>query len=177
MLYIMGRSILCKLLITSIKFEYFPWNLSNSIQLLQFLVIWLLQFSVMRRRNTAGLVERRQDFPHASTYGFLQALKTIPDNAFEKVCICVPNKHLISLIDVELRECSDNSFRNIINGRVISDMETCIEINRILRTRQNLLVRLKYVPNTLNTPAMYHCRKMAIAVVQKQLTPEPDLLE
>lgn len=124
------------------------------------------------------MVERAQDLPHASTYGFLQALRTIPESpTLERVCICVPTKHLISLIDVELRECSDNSFRGLRNGRVIKDIATCMEINKILRTRQNLLFRLKYVPITLNLPAMYYCRKMAIAEAQKQTAPDLILLE
>lgn len=162
----MGQSIHCAFLII-FAYQRFKMDVNCSI---------FCQFDF--NRNTSGLVERAQDFPHASTYGFLQALRTIPDTAkLEKVCICVPNKHLLSLVDVELRECSDNSFRNVRNGRVIKDIVTCMEINQILRTRQNLLFRLKYVPNTLNVPAMYHCRKMAIAEAQKQTAPEVTLLE
>lgn len=128
-------------------------------------------------RNTSGLVERRQDLPHASTYGFLQVLKTIPEDTLKKVCICVPTKHLISFIDVELRECSENSFRNVVNGRIIRDIETCMEINKILRIRQDLKYRMKYVPNTIHLPAMYHCRKMAIKAVQRPADGEDNLLE
>lgn len=89
----------------------------------------------------------------------------------------MPTKHLIAFIDVELRECSENSFRSIVNGRTIKDIETCIEINKILRMRQDLIFRMKYVPNTIQLPAMYHCRKMAIKAVQKDASHEIGLLE
>lgn len=124
-------------------------------------------FTFPFRRNIIGPVERCQDFSHARRYGFLRALQSIPHNSFSKTCLCVNGRPFITYIDSWLREASDNSFRNIRSGRIISDLETGMDINRILRMRTDLLLRLKYVPDAIRMPDMYKAKRMAIEAAHK----------
>lgn len=118
-------------------------------------------------RNIVGPVEREQDFCHARRYGFLRALEMMPQNLFSKTCFCVNGRSFIEYIDQYLREASDNSFRHIRSGRLMSDLETSMQINALLRKRNDLVLRLKYVPNAIRMPQMYKARRMAIKASEK----------
>lgn len=69
---------------------------------------------------------------------------------------------LITFIDRSLRNMSENSFRSVHTGRLNKDLETSMEINKALRLRQDLVLRLKYVPNDIGVDGMYKVSKMAI---------------
>lgn len=118
-------------------------------------------------RNLVEPVEREQDFCHARRYGFLRALQTIPENLFSKICFCVNGRSFIEYIDQHLRDASDNSFRNIRSGRMISDLETSMEINGLLRKRNDLVLRLKYVPDAMRMTAMLKAKHLAIRASEK----------
>lgn len=91
----------------------------------------------------------------------------MPENLFSKTCICVNGRSFIEYIDQYLREASDNSFRNIRSGRMISDLETSMEINQLLRKRNDLALRLKYVPDGIRMPEMFKARRLAIEASEK----------
>lgn len=92
----------------------------------------------------------------------MRALQIIPANLFSQTCLCVNGRSFLTYIDEHLRTASDNSFRNIRSGRIMSDIETGMEINRLLRTRDDLKFQLKYVPDRIRMPDMYRAKRMAI---------------
>lgn len=56
---------------------------------------------------------------------------------------------------------SENSFRSTYTGKLNKDLETSMEINKVLRTRQDFILRLKYVPNDVGLDGIYHATKIA----------------
>lgn len=62
---------------------------------------------------------------------------------------------------------SENSFRSVYSGKLNKDLETSMEINKVLRTRQDLTLRLKYVPNDLGVNGMYYATKLAIKAAEE----------
>lgn len=108
-------------------------------------------------QNMCGAVERRQEFNHAELYSILQALKNIPTNSYKKVCICVPDAGVIKFICKSLPRLSENSYRSVRTGRLIKDLETAMEINNILRARQDITFRMKFIP----TGVGYHYAQLA----------------
>lgn len=121
-----------------------------------------LRISFQYSRNTTGPVERRQDLKHAKLYAFLQAMKSIPENLFKNVCLCVDEMPLISFIAVTLRTMSENSFRSTYTGKLNKDLETSMEINKVIRLRTDLTLRMKYVPNDVGVHEIYLASKMSI---------------
>lgn len=89
-------------------------------------------------------------------------MKSIPENSFKKVCLCVDELPLITFITVSLRNMSDNSFRSTYTGKLNKDLETSMEINKVIRLRTDLTLRLKYVPNDIGVPEIYYASKTAI---------------
>lgn len=98
----------------------------------------------------------------------MRALQTIPEGLFSKTSLCVNGRAFVTYIDAYLRDGSDNSFRNVRSGRIMSDLETGMEINRLLRTRTDLKIQLKYVPDAIRMPDMYRARRMAIDEADRQ---------
>lgn len=45
---------------------------------------------------------------------------------------------------------------------MISDLETSMEINELLRKRNDLVLRLKYVPDAIRMPEMFKAKRLAI---------------
>lgn len=120
-------------------------------------------------RNISGPVERRQKLNHACLYGVLQALKAIPTDSFKKVCICVNELTLINFIARVLREMSENSFRSTRSGKLNKDLDTCMELNTIIRERQDLTIRLKFVPTDIGVMEVYHAGKRARRAAEEAL--------
>lgn len=118
-------------------------------------------------RNVHGGIERRQRANHAKLYAFLKAMHRIPENLFKKVCICVDEIPFLTFIDRSLRSMSENSFRSVHTGKLNKDLETSMQINKVIRTRQDLTLRLKYVPNDIGVNGMYHATKLAIKAAEE----------
>lgn len=62
---------------------------------------------------------------------------------------------------------SENSFRSLVTGKLNKDLETSMEINRLIRQRQDLTLRLKYVPSDIGVDGIYHANRMAIAASEE----------
>lgn len=118
------------------------------------LIFWLF-------RNDAGLVGGRHTLRHAYLFSFLQAMKSIPKSSFTKVCLCVPDTSLIKFVNHSLRNMSENSFRSLRTGKLNKDLETSMALNTELRIRNDLKLRMKYVPNDIAVLDMYHCERIA----------------
>lgn len=96
-------------------------------------------------------------------------MKAIPENLFEKVCICVDDIGLVSFVVFSLKKISENSFRSTYSGKLNKDLETSMELNKVLRTRQDLQIRLKYVPNDIGVHGMYRAGKLAVLGSEMEL--------
>lgn len=118
-------------------------------------------------RNLQGPVTRRQRMNHAKLYAFLKGMEQIPKGLFKKVCICVDEIPMITFVDRSLRNMSENSFRSVHTGKLNKDLETSMEINKALRLRQDLTIRLKYVPNDIGVNGMYRVSKMSISAAEQ----------
>lgn len=95
-------------------------------------------------------------------YAFLKGMQQIPQGLFTKLCICIDELGLMRMIDSSLRNMSENAFRSIHTGKLNKDLETSMQINKELRMRQDLTLRLKYVPNDIGVEGMHIARKMSI---------------
>lgn len=115
----------------------------------------------MSERNLHGAVLRRQHLNHAKMYSFLKTFEQIPTKLFTKLCICVDELGLITFIDNSLRNMSENSFRSVVTGKLNKDLETSVEINKVLRLRDDLTLRLKYIPNDIGVDGMYKATKLS----------------
>lgn len=104
---------------------------------------------------------------HAKLYAFMKALQIIPKDLIKKLSICVDEIPLITFVDKSLRNMSDNSFRSIHTGKLNKDLETSMEINKLIRLRQDLTLRLKYVPNDIGVDGMYKATKFAIKAAEE----------
>lgn len=62
---------------------------------------------------------------------------------------------------------SENSFRSVHTGKLNKDLETSMEINKVLRERQDLTIKLKFVPNDIGVDGMYKASKLAIKAAQE----------
>lgn len=86
----------------------------------------------------------------------------IPEGLFKKVCFCVDEIPFLTFIDKSLRSMSENSFRSVYSGKLNKDLQTSMEINKMIRTRQDLTLRLKYTPNDVGVNGIYYATKLAI---------------
>ncbi|XP_031632551.1 uncharacterized protein LOC116346555 isoform X2 [Contarinia nasturtii] len=111
--------------------------------------------------NLQGSVERRQSKIHARLYAVLKAMQQIPKDSFKKLCIQTDDLGLITFIDQSLRSMSENSFRSVYTGKLNKDVQTSMELNEILRSRQDLTLQLMFCPNDICVDGMYHAVKMA----------------
>lgn len=102
--------------------------------------------------NICGLVERRQEINHAILYAILRTLQSIPEDSFKKVCICVREAGVINYVCNAIPRLSENSFRSMTTGRLIKDLETSMEINKILRMRHDITFRVQFIPTTVGYP-------------------------
>lgn len=91
----------------------------------------------------------------------MKALQLIPQNLFKNVCLCVDETRMLTFINRSLRSMSENSFRSLNTGKLNKDLETVMQVNQLLRTRQDLKLRMKYVPNDIGVDGMYHATKIA----------------
>lgn len=91
----------------------------------------------------------------------MQALKAIPENTFKKVCICFNETRPIHFIAQGLQQLSENSYRGSKTGRLINDVETCTELNKLLRTRTDLTLRMRYIPTTIHYDEAYTAERWA----------------
>lgn len=90
------------------------------------------QFRFSLHRNLCGDVERRQAVNHAKIYGLMKSLQHIPQNLFEKACLCVDETRMLTFIKKSLRSMSENSFRSLNTGKLNKDLETVIQLNRFV---------------------------------------------
>lgn len=134
--------------------------------------------------NLSGPVERRQEEKHAILYATLQALKSVPENSFKKVCICVRDPNVIRFVARDLPRLSENSYRSARSGRLIKDLETAMEINQIIRTRSDITFRMKFVPINVLYPEARFSRHWACDLAydlfqkkQRDASKTPDLLD
>lgn len=68
----------------------------------------------------------------------------------------------LSFVNQSLRTMSENSFRSVNTGKLNIDLDTSMELNKLLRTRGlSLKLRLKYVPNDINVSGMYYASRLA----------------
>lgn len=86
----------------------------------------------------------------------------IPEGLFKKVCFCIDEIPFLTFIDRALRSMSENSFRSVYSGKLNKDLQTSMEINKIIRTRQDLTLRLKYTPNDVGVNGIHYATKLAI---------------
>lgn len=94
-------------------------------------------------------------------FGFLRALKSIQSGLFSKVSLNVDDRGVGRFVTCSLPIMSENAFRSSFSGKLNKDLETNMEINTLLRTRQDLQIRIQYTPNDINFPPPYHANKMA----------------
>lgn len=113
------------------------------------------------RRNSQGGVERRQSLNHAVLYAMLKGLEQIPTDSLKKLSIMTNQLGLIGFIDRSLRQMSDNSFRSTISGKLNKDLQTCMQINKILRTRNDIQFQLMMCPSDIGVDGMYYAKKIA----------------
>lgn len=113
------------------------------------------------RRNLSGPVERRQAANHAKIYALFKALQQVPQNLFRNVCFCVDETRMLTFVNRSLRSMSENSFRSVYTGKLNKDLESSMELNRMLRTRQDLTIRLRYVPNDIGVDGIYQATRLA----------------
>lgn len=73
----------------------------------------------------------------------------------------------ISFTDKGLRYMSENSFRSGVSGKLNKDLETSMEMNRLLRVRQDFALRLKFVPNDVGNDFMYQAQKIAVKAAER----------
>lgn len=112
-------------------------------------------------RNESGPVDRRQGLHHTKMFGFLRALKSIPQGAYSKVAFNVDDMGLGRFVTNSLPIMSENAFRSAFSGKLNKDLETNMEINTILRTRKDLTIRIQYTPSDIHFPPSHHARGMA----------------
>ena len=62
-----------------------------------------------------------------------------------------------------LPSMSENAFRSVYTGRLNKDLETSMEINTLLRTRQDLKIQIQYIPNDIGFNDIYVAGKNAKA--------------
>lgn len=92
----------------------------------------------------------------------MKAMQQIPQDLVKKICVCVDEIPMITFIDKSLRNMSENSFRSVHTGKLNKDLETSMEINKLIRLRQDFALRLKYLPNDIGVNGMYRATKLAI---------------
>lgn len=91
----------------------------------------------------------------------MKALEQIPQNLFKNVCLCVDETRMLTFVNRSLRSMSENSFRSLNTGKLNKDLETSMLLNKLLRTREDLTLRMKYVPNDIGVDGMYQATKLA----------------
>lgn len=106
-------------------------------------------------------MERRQASNHAKIYAFVRALQQVPQNLFKNACFCLDETRMLTFVNRSLRLMSENSFRSVNTGKLNKDLESSMELNRLLRTRQDLNMRLRYVPNDIGVNGMYNATRLA----------------
>lgn len=105
---------------------------------------------------------RRQAINHAKIYALVKALEQIPQNLIQNVCLCLDETGALTFVSKHLRMMSENSFRSVYSGKLNLDLETSMELNRLLRTRQDILkLRMKYIPSDINVSGMYFATRLA----------------
>ncbi|XP_031628004.1 uncharacterized protein LOC116343864 isoform X1 [Contarinia nasturtii] len=111
--------------------------------------------------NLQGGVEHRQTLNHAHLYGFLKGMEQIPKDSFKKLCIMTSHISMTTFIGRALPQMSENSFRSIQSGRLNKDLQTSMEINRVLRSRDDLIFQVMWCPSDMGVDGMHHAKKMA----------------
>lgn len=57
---------------------------------------------------------------------------------------------------------SENSFRSTYTGKLNKDLETNMDVNKLLISRQDLTFRVQYTPSDIQFPPAKHANKMAM---------------
>lgn len=91
----------------------------------------------------------------------MKAIQQVPQDLFKNVCFCVDESRMLSFINRSLRSMSENSFRSLTTGKLNKDLETSMELNRLFRTRQDLTIRMRYVPNDIGVNGIYYATRLA----------------
>lgn len=86
----------------------------------------------------------------------------MPNNLFDKLCICVDELWLLTFLAQHLREISENAFRSTFTGKLTTDLETNMTLNTLIRTRTDLKIRIKYVPVKIGFADIIFARQQAI---------------
>lgn len=68
---------------------------------------------------------------------------------------------LTKYVAISLKNMSENAFRSIRTGRLNKDLETCMELNKIIRSRQDLTIRMKFVPPDIGVNEVFFAEILA----------------
>lgn len=98
---------------------------------------------------------------HAKMYALMKTLQQMPQDLLQKLCVCMDDMRCLTFVNKSIRSMSENSFRSLRTGKLNKDLETSMELNRLLRTRHDLKLRMKYVPNDIGVDGMYYATKLA----------------
>lgn len=126
-----------------------------------------INWNIFLSSNISGPVDGRQDSCHSKLYAVLQCLKSIPNNLFNQVCICVDELWVTTFLAQHLPEISENSFRSVYTGKLTNDLETNMAINTLIRSRTDLKLRVKYIPIKIGVADMNFARDLAIDAAKK----------
>lgn len=98
-------------------------------------------------RNSSGQVVGNQTDNHACLYATAQALKSLPKDLFEKVCICTDAIRVIQVMSKLLPQWADNNFRKLSDSSLPCDnLPTLNELNEFVRLNP-FTYRFKYTPS------------------------------
>lgn len=113
------------------------------------------QFDFLPVRNVTGEIMARNVEQVGTSYAVLQAIKSAPIDIVKKICICSTNLKscwFLRYID----SLSENSFRSVKTGRLNKDLQLVMELNNILRERNQIEWRTKYVPKMIMKDEMHY---------------------
>lgn len=91
----------------------------------------------------------------------MRALKSIPHDLFSKVALNTNDLTMVKYVACSLRNMSENSFRSTYSGKLNKDLETNMQVNTLLRTRQDLTFRVQFTPSDICFPPAKYAWKMA----------------
>lgn len=57
---------------------------------------------------------------------------------------------------------SENSFRSVRTGKLNKDLQTCMALNKVLRSRKDLTIRVKFCPLDIRVTEMFLADKYAL---------------
>lgn len=78
----------------------------------------------------------------------LRLIEGFPNIEAKKLCICSDCSHTLKMMG-RLQDYSENGFRSISKGSILRNKSTCEELNRILRLRNDIQIRMLYTPTAI----------------------------